>query len=44
MIISMLDTWLNLIEPRIEGYRMAYLELTGVDLGKESSLNIEQQI
>ena len=46
-----LDIWLNLIEPRVEGYRIAYQELTGVDLGKtsidiakEGSLNIEQQI
>lgn len=39
-----LGVWLNLIEPRIEGYRIAYLELTGVDLAKEGSLNIEQQI
>jgi hypothetical protein len=39
-----LGVWLNLIEPRVEGYRIAYLELTGIDLAKEGNLNIEQQI
>lgn len=41
--------WLNLVEDRIEGYRAAYLELTGIDFAKpeyrrEGTLRIEQQI
>jgi len=39
-----LNSWLNIIEPRIEGYRTAYMGLTGVDLAQEGSLNIEQEI
>lgn len=44
-----LGTWLNIVEDRIEGYRVAYLELTGIDLSKnefrsEGALKIEQQI
>jgi hypothetical protein len=46
---SDLKLWLNLIEDRIEGYRAAYLELTGIDLAKpefrtEGTLKVEQQI
>ncbi|HSF51035.1 MAG TPA: hypothetical protein VLA74_09780 [Nitrososphaeraceae archaeon] len=39
-----LRLWLNIIEPRIEGYRGAYMALTGIDLAKEGYLNIEQEI
>lgn len=44
-----LKIWLNLVESRIEGYRAAYLGLTGIDLAKpeyrnEGTLRIEQQI
>ncbi|HLN34524.1 MAG TPA: hypothetical protein VK250_04510 [Nitrososphaeraceae archaeon] len=39
-----LSSWLNIIEPRIEGYRTAYKGLTGIDLEQEGSLNIEQEI
>ena len=46
---DLLGTWLNIVEDRIEGYRVAYLELTGLDLSKnefrsEGTLKIEQQI
>ncbi len=44
-----LKVWLNIVETRIEGYRSAYRELTGIDLGRpeyrtEGALRIEQQI
>jgi hypothetical protein len=44
-----LKTWLNVIEPRVEGYRAAYLDLTGIDLAKpefrsKGILRVEQQI
>ena len=39
-----MSLWLNVIEPRIEGYRGAYMALTGIDLVKEGTLNIEQEI
>jgi hypothetical protein len=42
--LNTLSSWLNIIEPRIEGYRTAYRGLTGVDLAQEESLNIEQEI
>jgi hypothetical protein len=42
--LNTLNSWLNIIEPRIEGYRTAYRGLTGVDLAQEESLNIEQEI
>jgi hypothetical protein len=44
-----LKVWLDIVETRIEGYRSAYRELTGIDLGRpeyrtEGTLRIEQQI
>lgn len=38
-----LETWLNLIEPKIESYRTAYRSLTGTDLGIAGA-PIEQQL
>jgi hypothetical protein len=37
-----LETWLDLAESKIEGYRTAYRSLTGVDLGIPGA-KIEQQ-
>ena len=38
-----LDTWLNLIEAKVEAYRTAYRSLTGTDLGAPGTPTIEQQ-
>ena len=42
------SAWLDAVEDRIEGYRTAYRELTGEDLGKDEQppreLNIEQKV
>lgn len=41
-----LETWLDLVENRIEGYRTSYRNLTGIDLGATPSVmpRIEQQV
>lgn len=39
-----LETWLNIIEGSVEGYRTAYRSLTGVDLGEAGMPRIEQQV
>jgi hypothetical protein len=39
-----LETWLNIIESQVEGYRTAYRTLTGVDLGASANAVIEQQV
>jgi hypothetical protein len=33
-----LDTWINVIEPKVEAYRSAYRALTGVDLGTKDAV------
>ncbi|HKR00637.1 MAG TPA: hypothetical protein VJT09_08185 [Pyrinomonadaceae bacterium] len=38
-----LETWLNMVENKVEGYRTAYRTLTGVDLGAAGTPTIEQQ-
>lgn len=38
-----LEDWLNQVEAKVEGYRTAYRNLTGVDLGASSSTMVEQQ-
>lgn len=39
-----LEIWLDYVEPRIEGYRTAYRNLTGVDLGAPGTPTVEQQM
>jgi hypothetical protein len=39
-----LDLWLAVIEDKIEGYRAAFREVTGVDLGAGASPSIPQQV
>lgn len=39
-----LETWLAVAEDEIEGYRGAYLAVTGVDLGAKTMPAIEQQV
>jgi hypothetical protein len=39
-----LETWLKVIEDKVEGYRTAYRSLTGVDLGEPGSPKVEQQV
>ncbi|HAW50212.1 TPA: hypothetical protein DCX16_04620 [bacterium] len=41
---SGLETWLDIAEARIEGYRTAYRSLTGVDLATSGTPQIEQQV
>ena len=38
-----LDTWINVIEPKVEAYRSAYRAMTGVDLGTKSPEPIIEQ-
>ena len=38
-----LDSWLQQIESKVEGYRTAYRSLTGIDLGTSATPVIEQQ-
>ncbi|HEU4650048.1 MAG TPA: hypothetical protein VFS49_01405 [Croceibacterium sp.] len=39
-----LEDWLNQVEAKVEGYRTAYRNLTGVDLGASASTAVEQQV
>jgi len=39
-----LETWLTLVETKVEAYRTAYRSLTGVDLGAPGTPTIEQQV
>lgn len=39
-----LETWLELVEDKIEGYRTAYRSLTGIDLATPGTPTIEQQV
>ena len=39
-----LELWMARIEPKVEGYRTAYRNLTGVDLGASASVAPEQQV
>ncbi len=39
-----LEVWIDLIEGKVEGYRTAYRNLTGIDLGDAGTPKIEQQV
>jgi len=39
-----LETWLDIVEDKIEGLRTAYRSLTGVELGAPGTPKIEQQV
>lgn len=43
-ITGQLDRWMAQIENKVEGYRTAYRNLTGVDLGASASSQVEQQV
>jgi hypothetical protein len=39
-----LDRWLGQVESKVEAYRTAYRNLTGVDLGSSATPQVEQQL
>lgn len=39
-----LENWLTQVERKVEGYRTAYRNLTGVDLGASAVSSVEQQV
>ena len=45
--LDILNVWLDLVEDRIQGFRKAYLDLTGIDLLKPEfrggTFTVEQQ-
>src|SRR5262249_202797 len=43
--VQELENWLNFnVEHKIEGYRTAYRNLTGIDLGASATAAVEQQV
>jgi hypothetical protein len=39
-----LENWLTQVEPKVEAYRTAYRNLTGIDLGASATAAVEQQV